>query len=357
MDNHRTLSNCPGLTELCKEAKRLNPLIDLSRQEACDTFQAICDDIKRRQNLTWVLATGYLDIWKKMHRIDEAFIYLEPRELVIRDALHDESCIENSTMNNREELLAKLRIAVTTLDAKAAKYLNQQAPRPASATGNSMMLGAPQPVGRIAIVNAQGKAITSTAAQKRPVCCDHVLGETQARAVIKEVRYALHQFRDDRWEKLVRVRNLLIKLNVFAAVFAYVLLEFAILAGASLETLKAATTFYLIGVVVALFKRLYDQSKSDVSLDDFRLATVRIVAAVVFSGLAAVGGVLVQMFIARDNSLGLSLSLQSIFVAAAFGLTPSLFVTAVQKQADQYKSDLKSTETSSGGTTKTTVSS
>jgi hypothetical protein len=356
MKNHQTHCDCPGLTGLCKEAKRLQPLIDLSRQEACDTVQAIYEVINRKQNLPWVLAIGYLDIWERIHRVDEAFIYLEPRELVIRDALHDESCIENSAINNREELLANLRTAVTTLDAKAAKYLNQQAPKQAaSVMGNSMMPEAPQNAGQAIITNAQGKAITSTATQKCLVCCDHESGETQARAIIKEVRFTLHKFRDDRWEKLVRVRILLMKQSVFAAVFSYILLEFAIIAGASLETLKAATTFYLIGVIAALFKRLYDQSKSDASLDDHNLANVRIVAAVVFSGLAAVGGVLVQMFIAHDNSLGLSLSLQNIFVAAAFGLTPSLFVTAIQKQADQYKSDLKSTETSSGGTTKTTV--
>jgi len=42
------------------------------------------------------------------------------------------------------------------------------------------------------------------------------------------------------------------------------------------------------------------------------------------------------------------LNLPSILIAAAFGLTPSLFTSAIQKEADQYKTDLRSTAASRG---------
>ena len=81
---------------------------------------------------------------------------------------------------------------------------------------------------------------------------------------------------------------------------------------------------------------LYNQSKTDTSIDDFRLATARLMAAPLYSGLAAIGGVLVV----QQN---LALNVANILIAAAFGLTPSLLTSAIQKEADQYKTDLKST--------------
>ncbi len=105
--------------------------------------------------------------------------------------------------------------------------------------------------------------------------------------------------------------------------------------------LKAATILYIVGGLVGLFSRLYDQSKSDTSIDDFRLATARLIAAPLYSGLAAIGGVLVVQ-------QKLELNPTNILIAAAFGLTPSLFTSAIQKEADQYKTDLKSTAATTG---------
>ena len=102
------------------------------------------------------------------------------------------------------------------------------------------------------------------------------------------------------------------------------------------DMLEAATIFYFVGGLVGLFIRLYNQSKTDTSIDDFRLATAHLIAAPLYSGLAAIGGVLV---VQRD----LALNVANILIAAAFGLTPSLLTSAIQKEADQYKTDLKST--------------
>ncbi len=105
--------------------------------------------------------------------------------------------------------------------------------------------------------------------------------------------------------------------------------------------LKAATILFSVGGLVGLFSRLYDQSKTDTSIEDYRLATARLIAAPLYSGLSAIGGVLV---IQR----AFDLSVASILIAAAFGLTPSLFTSAIQKEADQYKTDLKSTTAPTG---------
>jgi len=56
---------------------------------------------------------------------------------------------------------------------------------------------------------------------------------------------------------------------------------------------------------------------------------------------SSIGGVLVVQRV-------FELNLPSILIAAAFGLTPSLFTSAIQKEADQYKTDLRSTAASRG---------
>jgi hypothetical protein len=172
---------------------------------------------------------------------------------------------------------------------------------------------------------------------------DDINIKTQARTIIREVRFALHQFRDDRWEKLVRVRNHLMRMTILTGITLYALVEFAIVADTPAGTLEAATFFYLIGAIVGLFSRLYDQAKTDTSIDDFRLAAVRLLAAPLYSGLAALGGVVIVQRAILTNPNVFDLNVPNMLIAAVFGLTPSLFTNAIQKEADQYKTDLKST--------------
>jgi len=227
--------------------------------------------------------------------------------------------LQDSTIKNKEALLNRLRRAVKILDPQAAIYLNQQPPQDHSAV--------PPTTENIPTVR-RGTGTFFHAG-------DEI---TQARTIIHEVRLTLHQFRDDRWEKLIRVRNQLMKMTAVTGSFLFGLVGFAIIFNVGTEMLKTATILFYTGGLVGLFSRLYDQSKTDTSIDDFRLSTVRLITAPLYSGLAAIGGVLV---IQRD----LVLTAATILIAAAFGLTPSLFTSAIQKEADQYKTDLKSTST------------
>jgi putative effector of murein hydrolase LrgA (UPF0299 family) len=134
---------------------------------------------------------------------------------------------------------------------------------------------------------------------------------------------------------------------ILTGLILYIFIEFVIITINKVEIempmLEAATIFFFVGAVVGLFGRLYDQSKTDTSIDDFRLAAARLIAAPLYSGIAALGGVLiVQRAVLGSNNM-FELSLSTVLVAAVFGLTPSLFTNAIQKEADQYKSDLSST--------------
>ena len=323
-----------------KHNPKNNSLYAIGMQEISTSLCTICKSLQTR-GPSWISATGYTSAWKLMHRIDEAFIEIEPVEAVIHNALHDETSLQDSTLTNREELLNKLRRAVNKLAPEAAVYLNQQPPE---ATQASQAQQLPQDdqtkhnhlqATRAAMQNGDNPN------ENDYEFSNAIDSATQARTIIYEVRTTLHHFRDDRWDKLIRVRNQLMKMTLVTGLLLYAFVEFAIMMNVGTETLKAATILFFVGGLVGLFSRLYDQSKTDTSIEDFRLATARLIAAPLYSGLSAIGGVLVvqRMF---------ELNVSSLLIAAAFGLTPSLFTTAIQKEADQYKTDLKSTTAPTG---------
>ncbi len=323
---YETLTQRPG--------PKNNSLYALGMQEISDSFNAICKNLQI-SGPSWISATGYMSAWKLMHRIDEAFIEIEPIEAVIHNALHDEMSLQDSTLTNRDDLLNKLRRAVKMLAPEAASYLNQQPPQVQQSPQDDQ---AKQSDPRATSSTTQN---TDNPKGNDEAFSNTIDSATQARTIIYEVRTTLHHFRDDRWDKLIRVRNQLMKMILVTGLLLYVLVEFAIIINVSVGMLKAAAILFFVGGLVGLFSRLYDQSKTDTSIDDFRLATARLIAGPLYSGLSAIGGVLVvqRMF---------DLSVTSILIAAAFGLTPSLFTSAIQKEADQYKTDLKSTTAPTG---------
>ena len=312
-----------------------NSLYAIGMQEIFTSINMICKSLQT-SGPSWISATGYVSAWKLMHRIDEAFIEIEPVEAVIHNALHDEMSLQDSTLTNKNDLLNKLRRAVKMLDQGAAVYLNQQPPQDQQAPQDDQTKH-PDLQATLSVMQN-----TVNPEENDEAFSNTIDPATQARTIIYEVRAALHHFRDDRWDKLIRVRNQLMKMTLVTGLLLYALVEFAIITKVGTEMLKAATILYFVGGLVGLFSRLYDQSKTDTSIDDFRLATARLIAAPLYSGLSAIGGVLVV-----QRTFGLDVP--SILIAAAFGLTPSLFTNAIQKEADQYKTDLKSTTAPTSG--------
>jgi len=316
-------------TLMQKPGPKNNSLYAIGLQEISTSINAICKSLKT-PGPSWISATGYMSAWKLMHRIDEAFIEIEPVEAVIHNALHDEMSLQDSTLTNKDDLLNKLRRAVKVLDQGAAIYLNQQPPQDQQPSQGDQPKHPDLQIIPSAMQNVDNPE------ENDSTFSNNIDSPTQARTIIYEVRTTLHHFRDDRWDKLLRVRNQLMKMTLVTGLLLYALVGFAIMMNVGAEMLKTATILYFVGGLVGLFSRLYDQSKTDTSIDDFRLATARLIAAPLYSGLSAIGGVLVVQRV-------FELNLPSILIAAAFGLTPSLFTSAIQKEADQYKTDLRST--------------
>lgn len=301
MSSYGYLLNCLHQVQpkLQMEKKRLgNGHGDLWRdesvREALALYQSIIREIQRENNPSWMAAIGYVNIWRCMHYIYEAFSAFEPIEDVLSDAVHDKMCIEGSNIRNSKDLLAKIDVAYKTLT------------------------------------------------KDTPVSC---VEENQARASIRQVRHELYQFRDDRWENLVRIRNHLLRMTTLIGSLLYFLCIFALLSfPQELPKINIAVILFFIGSISGVFGRLYSQSKTDTSIDDYELASARLIAGALYSGLAALGGVFITQGIGSPGNFNpFVLTLPNILSAATFGLTPVLLVSAIQKEAEQNKKDLKST--------------
>lgn len=287
-----------------------NPASGLCAEAAAhlDYLQANVFAEPARPGLAWLIGSGYLDAWRRLHKADEALLNLEPDALLLGNAFSDEARLEGSSIPQAAALLNRLRLAVFNLSAAASHYLNKQA------------------------------APTTTTTPD------------EARAALVQVRSAISEFRDSRREGLIRARNRLFATVVFAGVTGCVLLDVAILSGAPKSSIAAVAAFYLVGGVVGLVKQLQAASSAEgAGQDDFGLGVVRLVHTPLLSGLAGVAGVvLVKLTQGQGGQNGFTLldtfnlnkNPYGLVAAGIFGLTPALLLSSLQQRIEQYKTDL-----------------
>lgn len=284
------------------------------------------------QGMPWVTGLGYIELWHRVHRAEEALITVEPYPEALAGAMRDESRLTNATIANKDDLLERLRCAVAVLDDSAETcerltYLRQDPSRPA---GQECSLAAPA---------------TRTKSENR----------AKALNILSVVRYEINYFRDTVWEGIVNARNQLVQTSVLLGFAAYTLLALAIFSDAPHNTVTWVFGYFLIGAVTGLFARAQAEWTAETAVDDFGLATARLLQVPWLSGLAAVGGVLLTSVI--DGSFAENQSVHELvaifdsrpilfIIAAVFGLTPDLLIRRLQQQVDKYKDDLQSTQSS-----------
>ncbi len=314
-----------------------NPLVKSDAYQIAFTEIATwCEDIERElkcRGLSWLLATGYINMWRGLHHAEEAMIEIEPAEAVLNKAIHDELCLQGSNMNNSEELLDKLRIAVKMLSATGTRYLIKQ-PREREDDDES-----------------EGSGHQNQAPQS-----ERTTIEMEARAILREIRHTVNEYRDNRWEGLIHTRNRLMMMVIVTSFLAYVLLCLPVVNEVNTSYVIAATVFFLIGAIVGLFNRLHLETQSSNAINDYGLSMARVIATPVLSGLAAVGSVLVFVLLANaiQNGLNITDKITDIYsinplhliLAAIFGLAPNLLIGLLQQKAESYKSDIQSSKAS-----------
>jgi hypothetical protein len=284
----------------------------------------------------WLFGTGYIDMWRLVHRTEEALMAGQSGNDLVTAAVYDQLRLTGSQITNRADLLLKLQRAIAQISPAASIFLNQ---------GQAADLPASN-----ATQDAQGAA----------------------RATLAEVRHAIDTFRDDNWAGLVRSRNHLVVVMTASGVATLLLLvaflgvQAPVLSPITLaDPLLSASVFYLTGAIVGLFNRLYSESRTgDGCVDDYGLTLARLTLTPVLSGLAGLGGVLLVGLLlsgvegltpgggppnatrtlpALTDIFNLQVNQFGLVVAAVFGFAPQLLVSTLQDEAARYTSAIKST--------------
>ena len=294
------------------------------------------------RSVRWVLGTGYVDLWRRIHLAEEALI-LAPDAEPVAEATEALERITDSGLKTAASLSYRLRVAARVVDKGLGPYLRSlEAP----ATGPS------------------DDEITKAA---EAICA----GSSDARArgleVIKEVRHTVNSFRDTRWEGLVHARNRLVKSTLLVGAMGCAVLALAVILHVPPDALVAAVVFYLVGGLVGLFARLRTDAEASTAVDDYGLSTVTLINTPLVSGLAAVAGVVLTSLLASsavtasivpppaggaatvagaipDLSAIFTLGSVGLLVAGIFGASPGLLMSRLQAQANRFKEDIARTE-------------
>jgi hypothetical protein len=226
----------------------------------------------------WVEGSGYITAWEELHRVEEALIVLAPLETVIADSCNDELRLQGSNIDNHEALLKRLQDSVKILKARLC--------------GEKISIASQGEGEQGAIVEKTSIASQGEGEQGATVEVTPVM-EVLAREMLRHVRRAINQFRDERRRGLVRARNRLNKTITVTGLVLFLLVALAVLLCVERRYIVAAATFYLVGAIVGLFNQLYLEGSAETATEDYGLAAARLFHTPMISGLAALGGVLV----------------------------------------------------------------
>jgi len=201
----------------------------------------------------------------------------------------------------------------------------------------------------------------------KQVAADDAVKQVAAANAIKQVRKALNDHRDGSRAGLARLRTHTLDAAALAGILIYLLVIVAAIYGSERPQLASAAAFFLVAAIVGVVGALDSMSNLTRADDDFGLASARLMASAILSGLSGVGGVLlIYLSGVAGALLGVATSprtggtappgLNDIFdvvnrpvtlvVAAVFGATPALLITGLRKLGDRYAMNLKSTQPS-----------
>jgi hypothetical protein len=278
---------------------------------ACSEAKGYLDWVRVQMDgpgeLRWVNGAGYIDLWQRLHRAEEALLMATPKDHLFDEELYDELRLKDSAIPNRDDLMGILR---------AVKRFLCDAPVDASVDLK---------------IDSLGKAASALA----------------------NVRFSINDFRDSSWNGLLQVRNQTMTTLLLTNITLFAFADAAVISGASGRAMLSATLFLLTGAAVGFFNRLNSQFQSKVAVDDYGLTNARIVAIPAYSGLAAVAGVVITSVAgvvtgASTPELGSLFKLPPgtglLVVAAAFGAAPDLVLSRLGDASEKFKNGIASTE-------------
>jgi hypothetical protein len=266
----------------------------------------------------WVNGAAYIALWERLHRAEEALLAATPKDHLLDEALYDELRLKDSAIPNRDDLMGILR--------SVKRYLSH------------------------------GPDKTTD---------PYIEDDEAAASALTQVRFSVNDFRDSSWNGLLQLRNQTMTTLLLTNIVLFAFAAVAVNSGAQRSAMLAATVFYLVGAVIGLFNRLNKQFQAQAAVEDYGLTNARLAAIPVYSGLAAIAGVLITVVaqaatagttpgVATAARLNTALSLNTVFslppatallvVAAAFGAAPDLVLSRLADASEKFKNGIASTE-------------
>lgn len=170
---------------------------------------------------------------------------------------------------------------------------------------------------------------------------------------IRELRRAVNEYRDERWDALIRARLRLMRSALMTAWTSYVLLVLALALQVPRGTVTAGAVFFVVGALIGLVAQVRKDARRDEAVEDYGLMAARLYQTVLASGLAGVGGVLLIPFLVEvvgstsggssapePDAFDLSVNPGSLVLAAIFGLSPQILLDRLGDAGDKYKAQL-----------------
>ena len=322
---------CPAAgPAICEHGSNVS--CQASCREAWNRWDFIKSDLGSHGS-RWVLGTGYVDLYRQLHAIESALFLVQPASDVVASGLYDNLRLEGAQdLPNWKALQATLLSALPLVGGSSVQLLTAP-PFDVTAGGTSA---------------------------SPPTLADQALG----RAVLRDIRQTISEFRDGEREHLVRARNQLAWTGTITIVAGFMLMALAMLRAVPPEIVSTGVVYYVVGATVGLFNQLRTDTSPEIGKEDFGFRRARLFYTPVLSGLAAVFGVLVVALLYDAVDFGATentdISLDAIFdvqkfslgliIAAVFGLVPDLLVDRLQQKANEYRSGLSSTSATSDGT-------
>jgi hypothetical protein len=327
---------CPGSeSATCEHGSKI--ACSASCDEARARWDFICRELSSHGS-RWVLGTGYVDLYRQLHAIESALFLVQPSSEVLAAGLYDNLRLDGATeLPNWKALQARLLSTLPLVGGPSVQSLTS-------------------PVGT--------EVATAETISSPPTPQEQALG----RAVLRDIRQAISEFRDGERANLVRARNQLVWTGTITAIAGYVLMVLAMLRAVPPQIVSTGVVYYVVGATIGLFNQLRTESAPKGSTEeDFGFRRARLFYTPVLSGIAAVGGVLVVSLlydavdfgaaVDTDRSLGDIFNVEKfalgLVIAAVFGLVPDLLVDRLQNKADEYRAGLSSTTAAASGTTST----
>jgi hypothetical protein len=310
--------------------------------EACCRLDAVKSELHSKAHagpeLQWVLASGYTGIRRELHRVEEALYSVQSEAALVGDVFHDDLSLEGSGIRNEAVLRQTIRDALRVLSPGAHHVLLRpvHALPPGSATPT-------------------GIASDGTAGEGG-------LTKGEAREALREVRFAINDYRDDIMDRFALGRNKLIWTFLAVALTTYALLGLGLLLGVPKIVVVSVSALYLVASTVGLFNRLRIESTRSSTVEDYGLYLARLVTGALLSGLAGVAGVyliaqapaFLSPLTADSTATPAPLDIAAIYdltknqlallVAAAFGIAPGALTAQLQQQVDRLERDLQRSE-------------